>query len=439
MSSTKLVKQVDTLSDETQEHYKKVHFGNSSWKPWKPWMEQIRLRQICTQQEFDEYLQQCYVSNVISWDIETMSLHPHPDEICGHCLAVSPNEAVYIPVRHKVGHQFNLDPQLVWDKLLDVFDAQKKKTLVVYNYKFEGYALIWGGQRRPTVRSLLNDIFLYVRLYQPDEKDSGLKASVSRYLNFEMLEIDEVPGFKQKINRRITKDFSRCSPQDATLYAAADPVMTLRLRSYLSPLVIDEQKQDFILNLEHNLLDSVFDMELNGVHADREFLLNSKQSLEHWACLLEREIYSEVGREFDIASPKQLGEILTQMGVTLPRNKKTGKLSTGADILENLASKHPFCDKIVKWRTLTKQLSTYIKPMLSASTGGKRLHFKFNQAFGSTGRFSSGKAQEGEFYVGVNAQNLPRASQYAPAALKKIIQNDLVQLEPLLKFSESDE
>lgn len=398
----------DTFEPATQEKYKDSPL-------WKPWMAQFRLFRITSLEELKEYLEKNSTAQCVAWDVETTSLNPTPDTICGHCLSFDGREAVYIPVRHKTNPEKNLDPQLVWDMIRPVMD---RMVVLVWNLMFEGKLARRYQWERPTQLTHWHDTMVTRWLWDPVDKQIGLKDSCKRITQHEMLEIHEVPGVfwteKVKTGKSTNTvkhlDFSKSDPDDAVLYAAADPLFTHQLDAFLHPLV--QKEQQFIQNLEHQLLDVLLDMEQNKVFIDRAFLMQAGRDLTLWASIIAQQIFEMVGREFDLGSPAKVGEVLAEKGVNLGRTK-TGKLCTAAKEIEKLAGEHPIIDLILYHRSLIKENSTYVSPLLAATSDeDPYTSFKFKSVGAPTGRFSSGGATEEEDFAEMNAQSIPGADAY---------------------------
>lgn len=408
--SDKLI--VDTFSDETRETYRGSHL-------WKPWMETIRLRQAETLDDVFDFLEWGRVYQNICWDIETKSLNPDPSEIVGHSIAFTPDEALYIPVRHVPNPELNLDPNIVFKLITELI---KIKTLVVYNLRFEG-AFLWNaGIHLETNTERVKDAMLYRWLYNSDDKRINLKDSAFNLCGFEMLEIREVPGVSQgkKKSRKSPVDFSQSLQSDATLYAAADVVMTLRVLDKTEPFVVDSG-QSVITEIEHELLRVLIRMEHNRANISRAILAQGKKDLLRWSDIVASEIYEKNGSTpFNLASPGETAAFLRKQDVPLPLTA-TGKYSTDAKQMALLASQFPIVERVSLWRSLMKEVGTYVNPLLEHTIEGNSSGaFNIVQSTTATGRCSSKKGQIGDpRYFPINVQSLPAASAYvkAPARL----------------------
>jgi DNA polymerase-1 len=398
----------DTSSQETRSRYVNSHL-------WKPWMNRVRLRQIISLEELEEYLEQHQHIPRISWDVETDSLFPHKDRVCGHCLAFNSNEGIYIPTAHVNYPAQNLDSEQVWKLVLG---ALEDRTLVVYNWKYEGYILRSMGINRSPTLKYLNDAMVYRWLYDSDKKQFNLKDAATELLGIEMLKIDEVPGVKTGKRKR-ELNFALSDPSDATLYAAADPVFTLAVLDHCKPVV--DSQQPFIVQMEHELYGPIFSMETNPITVDRGHLRQARKDLSHWITLVARNAYQKAGREFNIDSPHEVAQILKEMGVPLTLTEK-GNLETNAKAIEKLAGQFPIVDDVLYYRTLVKERSTYVDALLEAtSEENPSCVFKFTSVGAPTGRLSSGGVQEDDpLYAPMNVQAIPSASAYRMALCHRI-------------------
>lgn len=395
----------DTFAPETQSRFKQTNL-------WKPWMEHIRLRQATSIAEVEEFLEAGSESPTFSWDLETTSLDPYPDNVVGHCVAFSPHEGLYIPTRHSVNPEANLDHSRVWELILQAIQIPGR-LLVVYNWKFEGMCLRRMGVNRRATVGTLADVMIYVWVHNANEKRLGLKPSAQRFLGVDMIDIHEVPG--AKVGRKRTDiNFGMTDPEEATLYAAADPVLTLAILGQIQAEVMEGQS--FICQLEHELLDAIFMLESNKTMFDRSFLRRGEDDLKRWANVLSSDIYQTVGYQFNMGSPDQVSKALLKMNVPLGKTEK-GNFSTSAKDISRLAHEHPICGKISQYRSLIKEIGTYVQPILRQTTENDPTGaFKFRSVGAPTGRFASGGVEDGEsYYMAMNAQSIPNANAYRGA------------------------
>jgi len=382
-------------------------------------MSEIRLRQVTSIDELKEFLEDGEGLECLSWDTETKSLDPSPENVVGHSFAHNGKEAIYVPVAHQLDPEENLDPDEVWDVILPYL--QEPKVLVVYNYKFEGQILRRKGVIRQSNHKYLRDAMIYLWIKDSNRKRLNLKDAAEDMLQIDMLHLKDVPGCEMGKGKTRTIDFSRTRPCEATLYAAADPVCTMRLYDLFHTKVMEEQP--FIIKLEHSLLDPLMKMERSPTYIDRAFLKQGVKDLTRWRNQMAARIYEVAGYDFNIGSTQAVGEFLKKRGVKLPKTA-TGKDATGADVIEKLAEQYPECALILGWRSLDKERGTYAEKFLECTSEEKPYCcFKFKSVGAPTGRFASGGVEEGEDqYADMNVQAIPGADAY-PEARARIIHN----------------
>jgi len=223
----------------------------------------------------------------------------------------------------------------------------------------------------------------------PWQRGNSLDALASKYFSYHMISYDEITG-KRKIN------FADVSLTHAADYSAEDVYMTHKL--YEKQQKERKKEDDFILDLETSLLEVLVSMEVSWVKIDRDKLKEIGTLLENEIARLEKEIYHLAGEEFNISSPKQVGEILFEkMGIPAKKKTKTG-FSVNSDVLESLGHHYPIAHSIIEYRHYKKLLSTYIVGLLEDMDENDRVHTSYNQTITTTGRLSS---------TSPNLQNIP--------------------------------
>lgn len=328
-------------------------------------------------------------------DTESTSEDPWQAELVGLSFAMAPGEAYYIPV----GHTRTLDgeeasTQLPKAEVLDTLrpileDPGLHK--IMHNAKYDMLLL---ARQKIQVRGLAFDTMLAAYLSDPGRRGLGLKDQVFQRLGHLMTPIAELIGTGSKA---ITMD--RVLIRLAADYAGADADMTLRLVEPLKEELSKHQLLNLYCRIELPLVSVLLQMEMYGVALDGDFLRELGEHLSEQLGTLEKEIYRSTGREFNINSTRQLGEILFGE-LKLPAGKKTKTgYSVSADVLESLRGKHPMVDHLLEYRQLAKLKSTYVDGLLTLMnpvTG--RVHTSFNQTIASSGRLSSSNP---------NLQNIP--------------------------------
>jgi len=321
-------------------------------------------------------------------DTETTSLDTLTAELVGLSLAAAPGESYYLPVGHVGVEGAQLELSEV-KKALGGILADKKILKIAHNAKFDLQVLQTSGF---TVNGLEFDTMLAAHLL--GEKAPGLKNLASIHLSVEMTPITELIGEgKSQIC------ISRCGLKETADYSCADADMTFRLAQQLEPELRNQNQWKLFSEVEMPLVPVIMDMERAGVALDIEKLGEMAQQIDTQLAALQEEIHTLAGHDFNIASPKQLGDVLfSELHLPSGRKTKTG-YCTDAAVLDELKDEHAIVRKILEYRTLAKLKSTYVDvlpTMVSACDG--RLHTSFNQARTVTGRLSSSDP---------NLQNIP--------------------------------
>jgi DNA polymerase-1 len=263
---------------------------------------------------------------------------------------------------------------------------------------------------------------VYRWLYDSDKKQFNLKDAAWEICGQEMNLIHDVPGIKKgKKSRDI--DFSLSNPEEACLYAAADPVFSLAVLDICKPEV--DREQGFVADMEHQLLGTLGRMTKNRITIDRAFLQQAQLDLERWIENTALSIYAKLGEEIDLGSNKEVSRVLKKMGVPLKRtqNEKQENYETNAKALQPLAREFPIVEDILFYRSIVKEMSTYVKPLLDAtSEDSPSVIFRFVSIGAPTGRFSSGGVDEGDsMYAPMNPQAITSASDYKKAKVRKVV------------------
>lgn len=328
-------------------------------------------------------------------DTESTSEDPWQAELVGLSFAMAPGEAYYIPVGHiRTPDGEEASAQLPKAEVLDTLrpileDPGVQK--IMHNAKYDMLLL---ARQNIQVRGLAFDTMLAAYLSDPGRRGLGLKDQVFQRLGHLMTPITELIGTGSKA---ITMD--RVLIRLAADYAGADADMTLRLAGLLKEELRRHNLLKLYYRIELPLITVLLQMERYGVALDGDFLRDLGERLSEQLSTLEKAIYSSIGREFNINSTRQLGEILFGE-IKLPAGKKTKTgYSVSADVLESLRGKHPMVDHLLEYRQLAKLKSTYVDGLLTLMnpvTG--RVHTSFNQTIASSGRLSSSNP---------NVQNIP--------------------------------
>ena len=346
-----------------------------------------------------------YRRGYVAVDTETTGLNEMIVDLVGICLCVEPGEACYIPLIHKAGQGEGLfgsdelaDGQMPLDEALKMLKPVLEDPSILkigQNMKYD--AKIFA--RNDIKIDPIDDTMLLSYALHAGLHNHGMDALSERYLGHTPIPIKQLLGTgKSQIS------FDKVPIDDATPYAAEDADITLRLWQMFKPLLHTKQVTTVYETLERPLIPVLAKMEMNGIKVDRDTLSRMSNAFAQKMAGLEAEIHELAGQDFNVGSPKQLGEILFDK-LELPGGKKgkTGAYSTGVDILEDLATEHELPGRVLDWRQLSKLKSTYTDALqnhINADTG--RVHTSYSIAGANTGRLAS---------TDPNLQNIPVRSE----------------------------
>ena len=359
---------------------------------------------IDTEEKRNEIIKKLLTSEILALDTETTGTDPMDAELVGMSFSITENQAFYVPVPAereeaiKIVQEF--EPVFKNEKSLKVGQNIKYDMLVLQNYGIE-------------VRGKLFDTMVAHYVLQPELRHN-MDYLAEIYLHYQTIHIEELIGAKGKGQ----KNMRDLSPQEVYLYACEDADVTLKLKNILEQELKKNDAEKLFYEIEMPLVPVLVNIESNGVRLDTEAL---KQSSEHFTTRLqsiEKEIYTLAEGEFNIASPKQVGEILFDKLKIVEKAKKTktGQYVTSEEVLESLRNKHDIIGKILEYRGLKKLLSTYIDALpqlINPKTG--RIHTSFNQTVTATGRLSSSNP---------NLQNIPIRDEDGKEIRKAFIPDD---------------
>ena len=324
---------------------------------------------------------------ILSLDTETTSTDAIDAELVGLSFAVEEFSAFYVPVpadRQQAQKIVNIFKPVYEDpSILKIGQNIKYDMEVLSNY---GVTL--GGE--------MFDTMVAHYLLQPELRHN-MDYMAEVYLKYKTIHIDELIGPKGKGQRSMRE----LRPEEVYEYAAEDADVTLRLKNLLEPRLKETGAWQLFSEVEMPLVRVLASMELTGVRIDTQSLAETSQMLTARMAGMEQEIYRLAGEEFNIASPKQVGDILfgKMKIVEKPKKTKTGQYVTSEEVLQQLRGKSDIVGKILEHRGLKKLLGTYVDALpklVNRRTG--RIHTSFNQAVTATGRLSSSDP---------NLQNIP--------------------------------
>ena len=339
---------------------------------------QDEMRRIC-----DFFI----TKKILSLDTETTSTNPIEAELVGLSFSVEPSKAFYVPIpsnREEALTIVNIFKKAYEDPdVLKVGQNIKYDLEVLRNYGVELKGKLW-------------DTMLAHYILQPELRHN-MDYMAETLLNYQTIHIDELIGPRGK-GQRSMRDLD---PSEVYEYAAEDADVTLKLKNVLEPRLRDAGLLDLFEKIEMPLVPVLAEMEMNGVLIDTEALKETSKLFTERMLQLEAKIYEQAGEQFNISSPKQVGDILfgKMKIIEKPKKTKTGQFVTSEEVLQQLRSKAPIIADILDYRGLKKLLGTYIDALpklINPKTG--HIHTSFNQAVTATGRLSSSDP---------NLQNIP--------------------------------
>jgi DNA polymerase-1 len=340
----------------------------------------------------------------ISFDTETTGIDANRAELVGLSFCIEVGKAWYIPVSAD-----QTEAQAVVDEFRPVLENEKIGK-IGQNIKYDILVLKWYGV---DIKGKLFDTMLAHYLIDPDTRHN-MDVLSENYLGYTPISITTLIGPKGK-NQGTMRDVPVESVVD---YAAEDADVTLQLAHVFRPILKDLNAEELITNIENPLVYVLADMEKEGVRIDMETLISYSKDLEVDIRRFEQSVYDKAGVVFNLASPKQLGEVLFDKLQLDPKAKKTktGQYQTGEDVLSALAHKSDIVKDILDFRQLQKLKSTYVDalPLLVNPKTG-RVHTSYNQAVAATGRLSSNNP---------NLQNIPIRTERGREVRKAFIARD---------------
>ena len=323
----------------------------------------------------------------VSIDTETTSTDAISAELVGLSFSVEEKKAFYVAI------PANYEEALKIVQIFKPLYESDKIMKIGQNIKYDYEVLTRYGV---TLQGKMFDTMIAHYLIQP-ELHHNMDYMAETLLGYQTIHIEELLGPKGKKQ----KNMRDLSPADIYEYAAEDADITLRLKNVLEPRLKELGVEELFWNIEMPLVRVLADMELNGVCLDTEALQDTSKIFTERMKQYEQEIYKEAGEEFNISSPKQVGDILfgKLQIMDKPKKTKTGQYVTSEEVLQSLESKSPIVRNILNYRGMKKLLSTYIDALpklINPRTG--HIHTSFNQALTATGRLSSSDP---------NLQNIP--------------------------------
>lgn len=355
---------------------------------------------IDTEKKRKEIIDLFLTNDFLSLDTETTGTDPISAKLVGLSFSIRENQAFYVPIpqndeeAQKIVNEFK--PIYENENILKIGQNIKYDLLVLQNYGVE-------------LKGKIFDTMIAHYLLQP-ELHHGMDYMAEVYLNYQTIHIEELIG-----KGKNQKNMADLPPTAVYEYACEDADVTLKLKNILEPQLKENDCDRLFWEIEMPLMPVLAYMERNGVCIDREGLKETSRLYTEEMNRIEQEIHELAGTDFNIASPKQVGEVLFDRLkiVDKPKKTKTGQYVTSEEVLESLRTKHPVVEKILEHRGLKKLLGTYIDALpklVNPETG--HIHTSFNQTITTTGRLSSSNP---------NLQNIPVRNEYGKEIRKAFI------------------
>lgn len=347
---------------------------------------------ILSNEQLDKWLAKLQTAELMCFDTETTSLDPMTAKIVGMSFSVEAGSAAYLPLKHDyfdAPEQLNFAETLAKIKPI-LENASIKK--VGQNLKYDCHVL---ANHNITLNGIAHDTMLQSYVFE-SHKTHGMDALAERHLGLQTIHFEDVAGKGAK-----QVGFNQVTVEVASEYAAEDADITLQLHEAMYPQISTDAKLDYIYSqIEMPSSACLFTIERNGVLIDSAMLHAQSNEIGLKLIALENQAYELAGQPFNLASPKQLQEILfDKLGIKPTKKTPSGAPSTDEDVLQELALDHPLPKVLLEYRGLAKLKSTYtdkLPKMINATTG--RVHTSYNQAVAITGRLASSDP---------NLQNIP--------------------------------
>lgn len=362
---------------------------------------------IVGDQAIADFIKKISVKKEICIDTETTGIDANNVQLVGLSFSNTTHTGYYIPVANDGDGSDGA--KSILEKLKPLFEDESI-TWIGQNLKYDFLVLKWYGV---ILKGKTFDTMLAHYVIEPEGRRS-MDILSEQFLGYEPVSIENLIGKKGK-NQGTMRDV----PLDQiTEYAAEDADITLQLKECFEPLLTKREVKRVFQEVENPLMQVLVDMEFEGVKVDEQFLNEYSKVLEADIKISEERVFEQAGVRFNLASPKQLGDVLFDILKIDPKAKKTktGQYATGEDVLAKLAAKHKIVDDILNFRELSKLKSTYVDALpaiVNPKTG--RIHTSYAQAVAVTGRLSS---------TNPNLQNIPIRSERGREVRKAFIPRD---------------
>ncbi|MBC8399221.1 MAG: DNA polymerase I [Flavobacteriales bacterium] len=344
-------------------------------------------QRIESSDELQYFTKKLLQQKIVAFDTETEGLNSLETEIVGISFSWESGKGFYLPIKK------DKTIQLEYFNILRPFFNNKEIIKVGHNIKFDIKVLF---KYDVVVSEPIYDTMVAHYLINPDMRHN-LDTLSESYLNYSPISIESLIGKKGK-NQKSMRDIPI---DEVTNYASEDADLSLQLKYIFDKELESNGVKDIFLEIETPIINVLSDMEKEGINIDSAYLNQLEKEFEKDLNKLKKDIYNQSGEEFNLNSPKQLGDILFDKLklVSKPKKTKTGQYSTSEEVLSSLADDHEIIRSILEWRSLDKLQNTYVKSLPNeVSVRTNKIHTKFNQTVTTTGRLSSNNP---------NLQNIP--------------------------------
>lgn len=359
---------------------------------------------VDTPEKRSELVKELLQQESICFDTETTSIDATQAEMVGMSFAYKASEAYYVPVPAD-----EAEARQIVQEFKELFEDESIQK-IGQNIKYDALVLRWYDIE---VKGHYFDTMIAHYLLEPELRHN-MDYMAETYLKYQPVSITTLIGKKGK-NQLSMRDIE---PEKVKDYAAEDADITLQLKEHLAPWLNEEGLEPLYNDIEEPLVKALVNLEYEGIRLDANYLNEYSKELESQIATLEKSIYDQAEVRFNIASPKQVGEVLfDKLGLPYRwRKTKSGQYSTNEEKLSELAKDFPIVNDILSHRGLTKLKSTYVDAlprMINPRTG--RIHSSFNQALAATGRLSSNNP---------NLQNIPIRTQEGAKVREAFVPRD---------------
>ena len=398
-------------SDPKKEYIQGDLFGNNVVDNSKLNLNKSKsyYQRIESSDELQYFTKKLLQQKIVAFDTETEGLNSLETEIVGISFSWKSGKGFYLPIKK------DKTIQLEYFNILKPFFNNKEIIKVGHNIKFDIKVLF---KYDVVVSEPIFDTMVAHYLINPDMRHN-LDTLSESYLNYSPISIESLIGKKGK-NQKSMRDIPI---NEVTNYASEDADLSLQLKNIFDKELESNGVKDVFHEIEIPIINVLSDMEKEGINIDSAYLSKLEQEFEKDLNKLKKDIFNQSGEEFNLNSPKQLGDILFDKLklVSKPKKTKTGQYSTSEEVLSSLADDHEIIRSILEWRSLDKLQNTYVKSLPNeVSNRTNKIHTKFNQTVTTTGRLSSNSP---------NLQNIPIRTQNGQKIRKAFIpRNDDFEL-----------